>query len=458
LTDDGLPEDWTIELDPGTRRTDDGHVLIGGSPLRVIRLTDAGARQLDADLPPRSAGWRRLARRLVDAGVANPRPAATDLRAADVAVVIPVRDDADGLRRTLASIADVGEIIVVDDGSRNPVPAAALRNERPMGPAAARERGWRATTKPMVAFVDADVELPAGWLTTLLAHLGDPSVAAVAPRIATSRGGSPTWLAAYEAVRSPLDLGASAGQVRPAGKVPYVPTTALVVRREALESVDGFDVTLHVGEDVDLVWRLHAHGWRIRYEPGVLARHPTRSTLARWVGQRVRYGTSAAPLARRHGRAVAPLGISGWSAAAWTAVLFRRPAVAATIAAATTAALTPKLRGLQHPGREAVEIAGKGHLRAGRYAAEAVRRTWWPLALVLAVGRPRTRPALLAAAIVPPALEWRERRPALDPVRFTALRLIDDAAYGTGVWLGCWRERSIRALLPSFSGPLPPPE
>jgi ABC-type lipopolysaccharide export system ATPase subunit len=28
---------------------------------------------------------------------------------------------------------------------------------------------------------------------------------------------------------------------------------------------------------------------------------------------------------------------------------------------------------------------------------------------------------------------------------------------GTGVWIGCIRVRSARALLPSFSGPLDPP-
>jgi hypothetical protein len=60
----------------------------------------------------------------------------------------------------------------------------------------------------------------------------------------------------------------------------------------------------------------------------------------------------------------------------------------------------------------------------------------------------------LAAALLPPALEWRATRPALGLGRWCALRLADDVAYGTGVWLGCASARSWRAVLPSFSGPI----
>ena len=110
------------------------------------------------------------------------------------------------------------------------------------------------------------------------------------------------------------------------------------------------------------------------------------------------------------------------------------------------------------PAREALQIAGKGNLWARGCVADALRRPWWPLAAAAAVRCRRTRPALLAAVVVPPLIEWRASRPQLDPIRFATLRLIDDLAYGTGVWLGCLRARSALALLPSFSGPLDRPE
>ena len=421
-----------LEVDGAARRTDDGRVLIGGSPLRILRLTDAGARLLDrlsaGEPVPSGAGARRLVRRLVDGGVLHPRPDVPGaLRASDVAVVIPVGDDDPS--SAVESAAGAAATIVVDD-------------ERGDGPAAARNRGWRTAEAPVVAFVDADVAAPPGWLEPLLAHLDDPTVGAVAPRVRSTGG----VFAAYEAVRSPLDLGPLPAPVRPGSRVPYVPTAALVVRRDALEDVDGFDESMTVGEDVDFVWRLHTAGWRVRYEPSVEVSHPSRPTLGEWLRQRFRYGTSAAALAERHGAAVAPLGISGWSALAWGLVLLGRPTPGAAVGAGTTAALTPKLRGLRHPAREAVRIAGTGNLYAGRAVADALRRPWWPLAALLWWRWPRTRPALLAAVVAPPG-----------PVRFSPIRLLDDLAYGAGVWAGCLRARSVRALLPSFTGPFPPP-
>ena len=437
-----------VELDPSARRIDDGRVLVGGTPLRVLRLTDAGAQLLDrlvAGAPvPAGAGARRLVRRLVDGGVLHPRPSVPGtLRSTDVAAVIPVRGDDPSPAR--AAAAGAAEIVVVADEDGD-------------GPAAARNRGWRPVRADVVAFLDADTAAAPGWLEALLAHLDDPSVGAVAPRVRTSAAGAPAWLSAYEAVRSPLDLGPLAAPVRPGSRVPYVPTAALLVRRAALEDVGGFDESLRVGEDVDLVWRLHAAGWRVRYEPTVEVRHPSRSTLAAWARQRFRYGTSAAPLAERHGAAVAPLGISGWSAAAWALVLLGRPVAGLAVGAGTTAALAPKLRGLRHPAREAVRIAGVGNLYAGRAAADALRRPWWPLALLLGWRVRRTRPALLAAATVPALLEWREQRPRIGGAQFVALRLLDDVAYGAGLWAGCARARSTRALRPVLAGPFPPPQ
>ncbi len=462
--EDGLPAGWSLELDPAVRRIEGGRVLVGGAPLRVVRLTEAGARWLDraaAGAPlSTAAGPRRLAGRLVDGALAQPKPRLGDGPAVDaVTVIVPVRDDAAGLARTLASTGPVAEVIVVDDGSadagavRRVVNGGrVVRNETPRGPSAARERGRRAAGTPVVAFVDAGVELPPGWLAPLLAHLGDDGVGAVAPRVRAGRGSAPSWLAAYERVRSPLDLGPLAGSVAPGGRVPYVPTATLVVRRDALLSVGGFDERLRFGEDVDLVWRLGAAGWRVRYEPSVEVSHPSRSTLPAWMGQRVRYGSSAAILARRHPGAVAPLRVSGWRALAWAAVAAGRPAVGAGIGATTTAALVPRLRGLDHPVQEAIRLAGRGNLWAGRAVADAVRRPWWPLAVGLAITSRRSRRALLAAATLPALLEWRERRPALGPARFAALRLLDDASYGAGVWLGCVRVRSFAALVPTFTG------
>ena len=60
-----------------------------------------------------------LARRLLDAGMANPRPAGTSCRTQDVTIVAPVRNRAEMLQRLLQSLAGGPRVVVVDDGSDN---------------------------------------------------------------------------------------------------------------------------------------------------------------------------------------------------------------------------------------------------------------------------------------------------------------------------------------------------
>ncbi|MGH3319543.1 MAG: mycofactocin biosynthesis glycosyltransferase MftF [Streptosporangiaceae bacterium] len=446
-----LPSDLRLTLGPSVRRADGGRVLIGGSPLRVLKLTDAGRALVDAwsggaPLGPRP-GAQRLARRLLSTGIAQPCPVTSPFCPSEVSVVVPVRDRPAGLERTLAALDDVARTVVVDDGSSPPVGTASVRHPRARGPAAARNAGWRRTSTPLVAFVDADCVPEPGWLDPLLPHFADPRVAAVAPRVVCPT--APGVLARYESVRSPLDLGPTAGIVRPGARVAYVPSAALVVRREALEACGGFDEALRVGEDVDLVWRLAGSGWAVRYEPRGTVAHPPRGSLPALARQRARYGTSAAPLASRHEGALAPLAVSVWSAAAWTLAGLGRPDAGLAVAGATAALLPRRLRGLLSSPREPLRIAALGHLFAGRQVADAVVRAWWPLAAT-SMAWPRARPAVAACATVPYLAEWVRRRPPVDPVRWTALRLLDDLAYGAGLWAGCVRERTRAPLVPDL--------
>ncbi len=457
-----LPEGTGVVLDPATRRRPGG-VLVGGAPVRVVRLAAAGAALLDrlaaGEPVPRAAAAQRMVRRLLDAGLAHPRPRRAVVDPRRVTVVIPVRDDPEGLAATVATLGTGGPAtVVVDDASAHPVRtmvgagsgATVLGHVDPQGPAAARNAGWRAATTDLVAFVDAGCRLPEGWLDELVPYLDDPTVAAVAPRIVAS--GSPAaapWLTAYESCRSALDLGPRPAPVRPRSWVPYVPTAALVVRRRALDSVGGFDERLRTGEDVDLVWRLHDAGWRVRYQPDVTVTHPVRATVAGWARQRFGYGRSAAPLARRHGDAVAPLDVSPWTGAVWALAGTGHPLVAAGVAAGTVAALVARTN-RQQPAMtaELARLAVEGHVRSGEAVAAAVTRAWWPAATAAAVLSRRARWALGAAVVVPALADWIRRRPDLDPARWTALHLADDLSYGAGVWAGCWRERSITALVP----------
>jgi len=473
-----MPPDFGLALDRSTRVERGGRLLLGGTPFRLVRLADHHAAALAAwrrgDPVGDDEGRRRFARALVASNLAHPCPpsAPPDGPRADVTVVVPVRDRPRQLDRLLRALAQPGsdhvpEVIVVDDASADQdrtadVVAAnggrLLRRPTRGGAPAARNDGAAAATAPFIAFLDSDCVPEPGWLDTVLPHFADPLVAVVAPRVVALPappsahplpGQDAGWLASYEDVRSPLDRGSSPARVLPGGQVPFVPGAALVVRAAALGT--GFDETLHGGEDVDLVWRLTGEGWHVRYEPAARVAHEHRVSFGAWLSRRAYYGRTAAPLARRHPAAARPLAVSPWTAAAWAAAALRRPYAAAGIVGAACVLLAGKLAGVvDQPVREAVRLAGGGTLRSGRRVADAVARTWWPATLVTAALTPRLRLPLAAAALAPAVGEWRRLRPPLDPVRWTIARVLDDAAYGWGVWSGCWAEREWGPVSPDL--------
>ncbi|MFE0419487.1 mycofactocin biosynthesis glycosyltransferase MftF [Streptomyces tendae] len=441
-----------MTADPGLRRLNGGRLLLGGSPYRVLRLSVTGARLVDEWLAGKPvaavAAHRRLADRLVRAGILHPVYETARLTGRDVTVVVPVRDHAEALARLLPAVRDAARVVVVDDGSLRPLPDATVRHDSSRGPAAARNTGWRLAGTELVAFLDADVVPDAHWLDPLLRHFGNPEVVAVAPRVLSATGTS--LLARYEQVRSSLDLGGLAAPVQPGGRVSYVPSAALVVRASALRESGGFDEGMRFGEDVDLVWRLASAGFQVRYEPASTVVHTPRSRWRAWARQRFDYGTSAAPLALRHGRAVAPLKVSVWSAAAWAGPAAGRPLSGLAVAGVTAALLPRKLNAVGVPAAESLRLALYGHLGAGRLLADAVTRSWWPVA-VPALAATRRGRLLLAAAYACHVREWQQRRPPIDPLRWTALRALDDLAYGSGVWWGALRHRTVAPLLPDLS-------
>ncbi|MBB4931203.1 mycofactocin system glycosyltransferase [Lipingzhangella halophila] len=463
-----VPVGFGIELDPETVVLPGGRALLGGDPVRLLKLSEAGARAFEelSRGPVRTPAAGALARRLLATGTAHPRPPA-GATCPRVSVVVPVRDRPAELDRLLGAVAETSteaaEVIVVDDGSRDPVPVAAtaarhgarlVLRDTCAGPAAARNAGLAACADTeVVAFVDSDCVPPPGWLTRLGAHFSDPAVAAVAPRIRPLAGGR-SLLARYAGARSPLDLDHREAPVRPGTRVGYVPTAVLLVRRAALTAA--FDEALRYGEDVDAVWRMIDSGWQVRYAPSVQVAHEEPATWSQYLRRRYRYGTSAGPLARRHPERLAPVVLRPWSAAVAALLLVGRPGAAGAVAAFSAVRMSSALRGsgVTAPlaAKMTVRPVGSTLVGLGRYAAQLTL----PAALAAALvppGRRGRRLAALGGLLAAPALrDWFASRPGVDPVRWTLACLVDDAAYGAGVWRGALRSRTLRPLLPRMAG------
>jgi mycofactocin glycosyltransferase len=452
------PAALRVRLAPGVLVRGSGRVLVGGQPTRLVRLAPAGA--------PLAAAWahgarvgdeaaaRQLGRRLLDAGIliAEPEPRAT---LAGIEIVVPARDRPAELERCLAALGSgalgsAAQVLVVDDASDDAAAIArvaqahgARLHRRPArgGPGAARNSGLAATSAELIAFVDSDVVVSPSWLNRLAAGFEDPRVGAVAPRVralaADGRG-----VAAYEARHSSLDMGPRPARVHPRGTVPYVPSTALIVRRSAVPA-GGFDAALQVGEDVDFVWRMLAAGWGVVYDPGIEVRHAHRTEPRAFLARRWQYACSIGDLARRHPESLAPLRIAPEPALAALALARGRPLVAA---AAVGAHLVRTHRTItaRAPGSLALsaELSARSYGALSLAAARAVRRVWSPPLLLLAPRNVAARRLLLASAAL--ALVG-EGRPAL---RHLPIAAADDLTAAAGTWTGSLRARTWRPVLP----------
>ncbi|GAB3361306.1 mycofactocin biosynthesis glycosyltransferase MftF [Modestobacter lapidis] len=461
-------------LPPGARVVRDGRArlragdafLTGGAPWGVTRLSPPArpfARRLfavgDQGLLPAEGLERTVAYLLVQRGFAHPivqpRPVAA------VTVIVPAFDRVDLLDACLRSLAGL-DVIVVDDASTRADAvrrvadthrARLIRHSANRGPGAARNTGAAAAGTPFLAFVDSDCTVPPGWLDGLLPHFDDPRVGMVAPRVRPRPSGT-SLFARYEEMRSALDMGPDPHLVRDGGPLGYLPSAALVVRRAAVAET-GFDAGMRVGEDVDFVWRVSDAGWHARYDPSVEVHHEIRVRPLEWARRRLQYGSSAGPLDRRQPGRLAPVRPSAWNVATVALLLGRWLGAAAGVTTASTVLLHRRLGKVEAPPWLTAVVAGKGVLADALAVGHALRREWWPVGWA-AVACARRSPVAASAAVAmlaPIALEHVRSRPAIGPVSYAALRLIEDAAYGTGVLLSAVTARRPGVLCPQVRWP-----
>lgn len=475
-------------LQPGLEVLNDaqGGVLVSQKPLSALRLNRSATALLTALQHPRTvaelAGQpgidlapaaivafldKLLRRRLVL--WQPPIPAVWPT----VSIIVPARGRPDATRRCVQSLlaldypADRREIIVVDDASDPPLaplladlPVTLLRQDRNIGQSAARNLAASAATGTVLAFTDNDCVVEPGWLRALVPYLADPKVAIVGGRVlaAPAQGA----IAAFEAVRSPLDMGAVATEVAPAAVVSYLPTCNLLVKRDALLAQAGFDASLRVGEDVDFIWRVLRGGSRAWYAPAGRIAHDHRVRGRDWLRRRADYGSSEAVLQQRHpeGRRRMPLPLVGLLALLALALLPRfgwwSAGPVALAASLFAAELLDKRRKLQRlavlpPAPSIAGALGREHAAAFYHLSANMARYYslpllavnliWPALL------PMTVPLL---AVAPLTDHWR-LRPRLSRAAFVGLYWLELAAYQFGIWRGCWQRCTLRPLLPRVS-------
>jgi glycosyltransferase involved in cell wall biosynthesis len=141
------------------------------------------------------------------------------------------------------------------------------------GASLARNRGWRAAAHEVIAFIDDDIRVDAGWAAMVGQAFMDPGIHFITGRTgepSNDRSGVPPLAQKTEQAPHRLDS---------ATRLVIGHSANLAVRRRALEQIAGFDERLGAGgrfraaEDLDLFDRLFAAGYVGQYEPKVSAVH-----------------------------------------------------------------------------------------------------------------------------------------------------------------------------------------
>jgi len=441
-------------LKPDTQwfRSRNGKHLLAGSPLTSFTVTDAGARILDAieqgdDLPP---GHGQLTARLCATGAVHPQATST-IATNEITVVIPAhaRDSRDHERlQELVNALQASPVVVVDDCSPQQIDvrgAHIIRHSVNRGPSASRNSGLQHVSTTFVAFVDVDAHATNNDLCSLASLLSDESIVLVAPRIITQN--DQTGISEYESLHSPLDLGADAAVVRPMSRVSYVPATVLVAHVGRLRQMDAFDEDLRVGEDVDLVWRIVEKGSTVRYVPSIECHHEARSSWRQFVQQRFSYGLSAAALDQRHPFAAAPLRAHVLMTAFAITILCGYLYLALLLVAPLALYFVVTLRSTKLPILTRLTVTRIGCFATLRLLAMAIRRAWWPIFIVASFASVRIT-AMYTFSLFTPLMFGILRKKPRAIASYIGLRILDDMAYGLGVWVGAIRHRSLRCIVP----------
>lgn len=243
----------------------------------------------------------------------------------ELSIVIVNWNTGDLLRRCVGSIVEAPpalaiEIIVIDNASADRslaglradarfaplLEAGALRvveNVENLGFGRANNQAFRLCHAPLVLLLNPDTEVSPGALERLVGVLrADPRVGACGPRLVNADGSlqvsvwrnPPTpWEIVLSSLRLHRLLPARArGALLLGGHWPHdrprlvrmLSGAALMVRRETIDEVGGFDPRFHMyAEDHEWCLRMARAGWLLRFEPAALIRHDdAQSSLKRW--------------------------------------------------------------------------------------------------------------------------------------------------------------------------------
>jgi GT2 family glycosyltransferase len=248
----------------------------------------------------------------------------------DLSIILVSWNTRDLLLRSLQSIHDTKggldvEVIVVDNASsddsvaqmRKCFPSTTIiQNIENTGFSHANNQGISVASAPYLLLLNTDAFLHSGALAGMLTHMrGHPRAGVLGCKLLYEDGSLQRSCWAFPTVTTELwqtlfldrlfpnsrvfgKYTMSYWDMEDAREVDVVMGACMLLRREAIEAVGGFDTGFFMySEEVDLCYRMKQAGWQVRYTPEAVVTHiwggssrkVPRETFLRLYASRVRF-------------------------------------------------------------------------------------------------------------------------------------------------------------------------
>lgn len=383
-----------------------------------------------------------------------------------VSVIIPVRNRPKEISMCLTALAGLVypaekiETIVVDDASTDNTPEAVekfpvhlIRLEHHKQASFCRNVGAKQAKGEILAFIDSDCLAHPRWLLDLVPTLEKGEVAAIGGRIDTYN--PQNRLDHYEASKSSLMVASYAKRSQREDPFFYVPACNFLIKRKVFLQLNGFDVSLSVGEDVDLCWRLQDHGHNLAFRPRGIVFHKHRNRTAAFCKRRFQYGTSEPLLQKMHpGRRkqflIPPAALAAWAALVIWMMAGSSPflAVACLIVIGDSLLKKQRLRKIPISLGSIVKAVLRTYGASGYHLCAFISRYYlfWgliclPIQFVITL-------VILAMHLLSAGVEFRLKKPSLSIPWFLSFFTLEQLSYQIGVWWACLVRGTLKPVLP----------